>query len=106
MLEVKIEKMIHDKCVEHNFIPFHIEGKKGSEGVPDMVVISPAGNPIFFEVKQDKNSKVRPAQYLFLAKTEHSYIVYKDNKDLIVTTTLNKWVEKLDSFLGWFAEYE
>ena len=69
--ESKFSKEVKAICLEHDFLCYFVQPVAGSEGVPDAILKSPAGNTIHLELKTD--SKLRDGQIIFLERSNNAW---------------------------------
>jgi len=69
--ESKFSKEVKAICLEHDFLCYFVQPVAGSEGVPDAILKSPAGNTIHLELKT--GSKLRDGQIIFLERSNNAW---------------------------------
>jgi len=95
MKESEIQKEIVSYCKKCNFLVFRMNVNNKSynikglpEGTPDLLIITPAGNNMWVEIKNE-TGKLRPKQIEFHEKLR------KYNQDVYVVRSLEEFIEIL-----------
>lgn len=103
MLEKNVVKIVKKIALDNNYMPYIVQPVAGSSGVPDCILLAPDGSTLFLEIKAD--SKLRPAQELFLAKCKEAYKCQYDRKKgkcMVTLRVFSGMVVDLDTFLKYY----
>jgi len=97
--ESKFSKEVKAICLEHNFLCYFVQPVAGSEGIPDAILKSPAGNTIHLELKT--GSKLRDSQIIFLERSNNAWECRYNSKKKRAEVILDKGEEvELGIFLS------